>query len=277
MNLSRLLKLPPNRQGIAIDALVILLNLFLFPFVSGRIGNLFERSFKDDQPAFRTLGVLMIFVLAGRLGGLYLKRFPLQARMRSSEASFSIYFLIFNAPIMILTAVFGVVLLQDLAAGLGLLERGYNGVPKESQAVSLAGVFSILALTAFEIYLLYRLGRPLQPAEEKKASEGNWRFGFIGEFIADFGLFAYMMIWQVFYYMTAALLLTPVEGASWGLDMQIFTVIFMLICFALFYISPRAVFLTEDRKYLSTWLFILVVFVSSLLPHWLQRITSEFF
>lgn len=277
MNLPRLLKLPPNRQGIAIDALVIALNIFLFPFVSGRIGNLFERSFRDDQPAFRALGVLMILVLAGRLGGLYMKRSPLQARMRSSEASFSIYFLIFNAPIMILTAVFGVVLLQDLAAGLGLLERGYNGVPKESQAVSMVAVFSILALTAFEIFLLYRLGRPLKDVEEKKAYEGNWRFGFIGEFIADFGLFAYMMIWQVFYYMTAEMFLTPAEGVTWGLDMQIFTVVFLLICFGLFYISPRAVFLTEDRRYLATWLFIAVVFLSSLLPHWLQKITAIFF
>ena len=267
MKLPRLLKLPPNRQGIAIDVLVILLNLFLFPFVSGRIGNLFERSFQDDQPAFRTLGVLMILVLAGRLGGLYLKRLPLQSRMRSSEASFSIYFLIFNAPIMILTAVFGVVLLQYLAADLGLLERDYSGMPKESQAVSLAGVLSILALTAVEIYLLYRLGRPLKDSEEKKAAQGSWRFGFTGEFGADFGLFTYMMIWQVFYYMTASLLLTPPEGSAWGLDMQIFSIVFLLICFALFYVSPRAVFLTEDRKYPTTWLFILLVFLTSLVSH----------
>lgn len=267
MKLPRLLKLPPNRQGIAVDVLVILLNLFLFPFITGRINRLFEESFKNDQPAFRTLGVLMILVIAGRLVGLYLKRFPLQARMRSSEASFSIYFLIFNAPIMILTAAFGVVMVQYLAADLGFLERDYNGMPKESQAVSMVAVFSILILTGIEIYLLYRLGRPLKDVEEKKAAQGNWRFGFKGEFLADFGLFAYMMIWQVFYYMTAALLLTPPDGATWGLDMQIFSIVFLLICFALFYISPRAVFLTEDRKYPATWLFILLVFLTSLISH----------
>jgi hypothetical protein len=267
MNLPRLLKLPPNRQGIAIDAIVIVLNLLLFPFATGRIRNLFDESFKNDLPAFRTLGVLMVLIIAGRLGGLYLKRFPLQARMRSSEASFSIYFLIFNAPIMILTAAFGVVMVQYLAADLGMIERGYDGQPKESQAVSMVAVFSILILTGVEIYLLYRLGRPLDSAEEKKVSEGSWKFGFIGESVADFGLFGYMMIWQVFYYMTAELLLTPPEGSSWGLDMQIFTLVFVLICFALFYISPRAVFLTEDRKYLSTWLFILVVFLTSLIGH----------
>jgi hypothetical protein len=243
------------------------LNLFLFPFVSGRVRNLFDESFKDDQGAYKTLSVLMVLILAGRLAGLYLKRFPLQARMRSSEASFSVYFLIFNAPIMILTGAFGAILLQNLAADLGFIERGYNGLPRESQAVSLIVILSILLLTAFEIYLLYRLGRPLTDDEDKKASQGNWKFGFIGESIADFGLFAYMFVWQVFYYMIAELFLTPAEGVSWGLDMRIFTVVFMLLCFALFYISPRAVFLTEDRKYLTTWLFILLVFLSSLIGH----------
>lgn len=263
----RLLKLPPNKQGIAIDAIVILLNLFLFPFISGRINNLFKESFQDKQPAFKTLGALMIIIIIGRLGGLYLKRFPLQARMRSREASFSIHFLVFHVPIMILTAAFGVVMVQYLAADLGFMERDYNGLPKESQAISMAAVFLILILSAVEVYLMYRLGKPLNGKEERKAAEGNWMFNFKGEFLADFGLFIYMMVWQVFYFLTADLLLTPPEGASWGLDMQIFTLFFLLICFTLFYVSPRAVFLTEDRKYLSTWAVIFVVFLTSLIAH----------
>jgi hypothetical protein len=263
----RLLKLPSNKQGIAIDAIVIVLNLFLFPFISGRINNLFTESFQDKQPAFKTLGALMIVIIIGRLGGLYLKRFPLQARMRSSEASFSIYFLVFHVPIMVLTAAFGVVLVQYLAADLGFMERDYSGLPKESRAMSMAAVFLILVLTAVEIYLMYRLGKPLNSEEEQKAAKGNWRFGFKGEFLADFGLFVYMMVWQVFYFLTADLLLTPPEGASWGLDMQIFTLFFLLICFTLFYVSPRAVFLTEDRRYPSTWAMIFLVFLTSLIAH----------
>lgn len=264
----RLPVLPSNKQGIAIDALVILLNLFLFPFFSDRIISLFQDAFSDKEPAFKTLGALMIVVLIGRLGGLYLKRFPLQARMRSTEASFSIYFLVFNAPIMILTAVFGVVLLQDLAADVGLIERGYNGMPKESRAVSMTVVLTILFLSCVEIYLLYRLGRPLTAAEEQKVAEGNWRYGFAGEFVADFGLFMYMMVWQVFYFLTARTFLTPPAGsAEFGWDMKIFSFVFLLIVFVLFYVSPRAVFLTEDRKYLSTWAMIFLVFLTSLISH----------
>lgn len=263
----RLLKLPPNKHGIAIDAIVIILNLFLFPFISGRISLLFLDSFSDKLPAFKTLAALMIIIIIGRIGGLYLKRFPLQARMRSSEASFSIYFLVFHVPIMVLTAAFGVVLLQYLAADLGFMERNYNGLPKESRAMSMAAVFLILILTAVEIYLMYRLGKPLTSKEEQKAAEGNWMFSFMGEFLADFGLFVYMMVWQVFYFLTADLLLTPPEGASWGWDMQIFTFFFLLICFTLFYVSPRAVFLTEDRKYFSTWALIFLVFLTSLIAH----------
>lgn len=260
----RLPALPSNKQGIAIDGIVILLNIFLFPFVFDRINNLFVESFKDKQPAFTTLGLFMIVVLAGRLGGLYLKRFPLQARMRSPDASFSIYFLVFNAPIMILTAVFAAVMIQYLAAEWGWIEKGYNGMPKESQAVSMTVVLTILVLSCLEIYLLYRLGKPLTGKEEQKAAEGNWLFGFPGEFLADFGLFIYMIVWQVFYYLTARLFLTsPAQG--W--DMQIFTFFFLLICFVLFYVSPRAVFLTEDRKYFTTWAFISLVFLTSLIAH----------
>jgi hypothetical protein len=263
----RLLKLPSNKQGIAIDAIVILLNLVLFPFISGRIKGLFVVSFGDKQPEFKTLGTLMVIIIIGRLGGLYLKRFPLQYRMRSSEASFSIYFLVFHVPIMVLTAAFGIVLLQYLAADLGFMETGYNGLPKESQAMSMAAVFLILILSAVEIYLMYRLGKPLNAKEEQKAAKGNWMFGFKGEFLADFGLFVYMMVWQVFYFLTADLLLTPPEGASWGWDMQIFSFFFLLVCFTLFYVSPRAIFLTEDRKYPATWAMIFLVFLTSLIAH----------
>lgn len=264
----RLPVLPSNKQGIAIDSVVILLNIFLFPFAFDRINALFTGSFSDRQPAFNTLGYLMIIVLLGRLGGLYLKRFALQARMRSTEASFSIYFLVFNAPIMILTAVFGAVMLQYLAAEYGLIATGYNGMPEESQAVSMMVVLTILFLSCLEIYLLYRLGRPLTAAEERKAAEGNWLYGFAGEFVADFGLFMYMMVWQVFYFLTARTFLTPPDGSpEFGWDMKIFNFVFLLIVFVLFYVSPRAVFLTEDRKYFTTWAFIALVFLSSLVPH----------
>jgi hypothetical protein len=75
------------------------------------------------------------------------------------------------------------------------------------------------------------------------------------------------MVWQVFYYLTANLFLEPPDKTHWTWDMQIFSIVFTLICFTLFYVSPRAVFLTEDRKYLSTWILIFLVFLTSLIAH----------
>lgn len=262
----RILKLPPNKQGIAIDILVILLNILLFPFVTGRIVDLYQRSFNSNESGFKTLAGLMIVVLIGRLGGLYLKRFPLQRRLSGPEARFSIFFFIFNAPIMILTAVFGAVLIQYTAAEFGLIAKGINGMPRESRAASMLVVFSVLFICAAEIYLLYRLGKDLTAIERQQAAKGNWKFTFVGEFIADFGLFLYMLVWQVFYFYIAGIFLNPVAGANWGWDMKAFSFGFMVLTFMLFYVAPRAVFLTEDRKYLSTWAFILLVFLTSLLP-----------
>jgi hypothetical protein len=277
MDLRGLLKLAPNKQGIFIDVLVIIINLFLFPAFFGRLEGLFQGAFENKKPAFIGLGILMLLILAGRLVGLYLKRFPLQKRMQSSDASFSAYFLVFSAPIMILTGVGAAVALQYFAAALGLIAVGADGQPTESRAVSMIVVFSILLLAGVEIYLMVRLGKRLNTAQSADAAKGGVKYGAATEAAADFGLFAYMTIWQAVYYMVAETLLNPPSGNKLDWDTWIFGLFVMLICFGLFYLSPRAVFLTEDRKYLSTWIFIALVFISSLLPHSWQRITSALF
>lgn len=257
--------LPANRQGIAIDALIILLNLFLFPFLTARIGNLFDESFRDNADAFKTLAALMLFVLGGRLFGLYLKRFSLQTRLENSgQTAFPLYFFILNTPVFIMTAAFVAVLLSALAADLGIVESGYGGRPKESQPLALAGVFAIIVLMCSEIYFLYRLSKPLSANEKQMREKGDWKFNLKGELAADFGLFAYMIVWQVFYNQTSAILLVFPENVKETFALKIFSLCITFFCFLLFYLSPRAVFLVEDRKYLGTWLFILVVFLSSI-------------
>lgn len=257
--------LPANRQGIAIDVVMIALNIFLFPLFTGRVGKLFDESFKDDSGAFKTLAVLMFLILGGRLIGLYLKRFPLQARLEKSEqTSFPLYFFILNTPVFILTAAFVAVLLFNVLGQTGMVETNYNGMPKDSQVISLTGTFAIIALMCAEVYFLYRLSKPLSEKEKQQRAEGNWKFGLKSEFFADFGLFAYMSIWQVFYNQTAALFLTTPENVPEKLEFKIISVFFLFICFLMFYLAPRAVFLIEDRKHLTTWLFILLVFLSSI-------------
>lgn len=260
--------LPANRQGIAVDVLSILLNLFLFPFFTSRLENLFRESFRDNKDAFKTLAGLIFFILICRLFGLYLKRFPMQTRLRSAEqATFPLYFLILNTPVFILSAAFTAVLFTQLLADAGIVETGYGGQPKDSQALSLVIVFGIFFLICLEAYLLYRLSKPLNRQEKQMLAKRNWMFSGKAEFLADFGLFAYMIVWQIFYNHIAVIFLTPPANVKETLEIKLVSTVFLFISFLLFYLSPRAVFLIEDRRYLGTWLFILLAFLSSIVPY----------
>ena len=260
--------LPLNRHGIAIDAIAIVGNLVLFPWLLSRVGDLFDKSFSDDSPAFLTLAGLMLFTLFARLFGLYLKRFPLQARLESNgQTSFPIYFFILNIGVFVLNSAFVVVFISSVAGSLGLIETNYNGQPKDSLAVTLVGVFLMLVLMTAEIYLLYRLSRPLTEREKELRAEGVWLYDWRGEFAADFGLFSYMMIWQVFYNNTAKLFMTPPENSPDTWEYRIFSAVFLFIVFLIFYLSPRTVFLIEDREYWGTWVFIFGVYLASVVRY----------
>lgn len=262
--------LPTNRHGIIIDAIAIVANLLLFPFMMSRVGNLFERSFADNSSAFTTLAGLMLFILCARLFGLYLKRFPLQSRLERSgqTTAFPMYFFVLNIGVFVLNSAFAVVFISGLAGSLGLVETNYSGQPKDSLGITLVGVFLMLLLMCAEIFLIYRLSRPLTEAEKTFRAEGNWMYGRRGEFVADFGLFAYMMVWQVFYNDTAKMMMTPPAGTPDSWQYRIFSAVFIFVIFLLFYLSPRTVFLIEDRKYYGTWVFILGVYLASVVRYW---------
>lgn len=265
---------PANLHGVAIDAGCILLNLFLFPFFNSRVEQLFDRSFGDDESAIRSLSLLMVFLLVFRFGGLYLKRFGLQARLsKTADFAFPSYFFIFNIPIILLTASFTVICFQILLTDLGLLTRRDFDSPLFF-GLGLSAIFvSIIA----ELYLLFRLRKPLTDKEKKMQAEKDRLFSPQTELIADFGLFAYMMIWQVFYNQVVALILfTDTSGSLSSTEsVQFFFVglfVFLIPCFLMFYLSPRTVFLIEDRKHKAAWLGIFLVFISSILPQIVFRI-----
>ena len=167
-----------------------------------------------------------------------------------------------------MNSAFVVVLLSAVAGSLGLVETNYGGRPKDSLGLTLVGVFLMLVLMCTEIFLIYRLSRPLSKREKDLRAHGNWMYDWRGEFAADFGLFAYMMVWQVFYNDTAKMMMAPPEGGVDSWAYRIFSAIFVFIIFLLFYASPRTVFLIEDRKYLGTWVFIFGVYLASVLRFW---------
>ncbi len=267
---------PANRRGMAIDAVCILLNLFLFPFFTSRVGNLFDRSFSNEDSSFRILSLLMVFLLAFRFGGLYLKRFGLQSRYsKSSDFDFPSYFFVFNIPIVLLTASFAVIWVQTLLTDLQIIHKREVGSPLFFGL----GLFAICVSIIAELLLLFRLKKRLNDKEKGLLAAKHPLFAPRTELIADFGLFAYMMIWQVFYQQIVALFLFPdvsVRLTSTE-NVQFFFVtlfVFLIPSFLMFYLSPRTVFLIEDRKNKATWLGIILVFISSLLTPLIYRMLN---
>jgi len=261
--------LPTNRNGIAIDAIAIFANLFLFPLLLSRVGGLFDASFGDDGAAFMTLAGLMLFTLVARLSGLYLKRFSLLSRLEGSgPASLPLYFFILNIGVFVLNSAFVVVFFSALAGELGIVETYSDGRPRDSALVTALGLIGMIAVMSMEILFIFRLTRSLTHQEKRLRANGSWLFDWRGEFAADFGLFAYMMIWQVFYNNTAKLLMTPPENVAETWGYRILSMVFLFLVFLIFYVSPRTVFLIEDRKYVGTWVFIFGVYAASVVRYW---------
>jgi hypothetical protein len=262
--------LPENRVGITTDAIAIIANLILFPYLLAKVGNLFDESFADDGSAFLTLAGLLLFTLSARLIGLYLKRYSLQTHLElaGESTNFPIFFVFLNIGVIVLNAAFVVVFLSSVVADLGFVETNYNGHPKDSAPMALFGVVSMLAILSAEVWLIYRLTRPLNEHEKSLRSDGSWLFGWAGEFAADFGLFSYMMVWQIFYNNTAKIFMTPPPNSPDTWEYRIFSAVFLFIVFLIFYVSPRTVFLIEDRKYIGTWVFVFGVYLSSVLRYW---------
>lgn len=266
--------LPANRHGIAIDVACILLNLFLFPFFNSRVGQLFDRSFADEDSAVRTLSFLMLLMVGFRLGGLYLKRFGIQARFDGNDdAHFPQYFLIFNVPIILLTSAFAVIYCQMILIDLGLIARQTLNSP----IFFGTGLVFLIAAIGFEIWLLYRLRKPLNDREKALLHSNHPLFSPKTELMADFGLFIYLMIWQVFYNQIVALFLFPdIPGKISSTEqIQFFFVslfVFLIPSFFMFYISPRTVFMVEDRKDKILWITIPLAFISSIIPHFVIRV-----
>lgn len=260
--------LPKSRHGIIIDLIMIAANLTLFPFLAARMTRLFNDSFGNVRPRFQVMAGLMLVLITGRLAGLYLKRFSLHAKTTpEADTALPLKFIIFSIPVLIVSAAFATIVFLNILGNLGIAQVKEAGSSTDSEAVTYLAVFTILGLVVLEIYLLFRLTRPLTLIERMMAQKGQWIYGRWGELAADFGLFIYMVIWQLFYFYVAELFLTPPPGSVETLNLKFGGLFFTIFAFLLFYVSPRTVFLIEDGKYPSTWLFIAGVYFASIVRY----------
>ena len=253
--------LSPNLHGLTIDGLFIFLNLLIFPFVAIGIENIFGDSFEDeaDNSAMAKISVVVFIALSGRLLGLYLKRFSLQARKNTPKNYTLINSLWFIS--MVTTLLSTVIILLAIihivkVAGIANLNDSYYvtdvGIP-----------IIVIFTTLFEVCLLYFwIQSPLTDGLEEKRKRGNWRFSRVTEVIADIGLFINMFVWQGFFALFVSTVVRKTIFASFfGF---VFAIIMSALVFILFYLAPRTVFFIEDAYYKSTWFGVFLVFITAI-------------
>ncbi len=243
--------LPPNLHGIFIDIAIFLINLFLIGQLSDRFLRLVGKAEQEELPAMIGLWILAATIVLLRFSGLYFKRRPLQARLnRKAQSTMLGCFGLFNFGLMAVTL--GVV----LAPLTGYLEKKMG---KQSGAfiiipLAFLGVFILF----YEWWLFIKALSPLKD-KEKALQHSSWLFSRKVENFADFGLFAYMILWQVIYNSVMVTLFT--EPGLPEFKFRMVSLVFFTIIFCGCYLAPRALFLVEDGKYRATWLTIGMAFL----------------
>jgi hypothetical protein len=245
--------LPPNLHGIFFDIAIFFVNLFLIRLLSSRFLGLISNAAQEERPAMIGLWALAAAIVLLRFTGLYFKRRPLQARLGSkTENSRLGCFGFLNLALMVVSL--GVV----MAPLMGYIEKTMGKQSAQVIVIPLAffGVFVLF----FEWWLFIKALTPLKEKELALQKE-SWLFSRKIENFADFGLFAYMILWQVIYNSVLIELFTePVPG---GFSSRIISLVFFTLGFAACYLAPRALFLVEDARYRATWLTMGMAFLPS--------------
>jgi hypothetical protein len=245
--------LPPNLHGIFFDLAIFVFNIFLIRQLSTRVSGLIGSAAEEEKSAMIGLWILAAVIVLLRFSGLYFKRRPLQARLnRKTESSMLGCFGLFNFGLMVVTL--GVV----MAPLTGYVEKSLG---KQTGAViiiplAFLGVFILF----FEWWLFIKALSPLKD-KEKELEHSSWLFSRKVENFADFGLFAYMILWQVIYNSIIIDLFT--EAGPSDFTSRIISLFFFTFIFLACYLAPRALFLVEDAKYRATWLTMGLVFLPS--------------
>jgi hypothetical protein len=243
--------LPPNLHGIFFDLAIFLLNIFLVRQLADRFLGLLANAEQNDKTAILGLRILAVLVILLRFSGLYFKRRPLQARLVGNTTGSKLGCLgLFNFGLMAVTT--GVV----MAPVMGGIEKQFG---KES------GAFLIIPLAFLGVFILFFESwlfiRALMPLKEKELAvqKESWLFSRKIENFADFGLFTYMILWQVIYNSVIAMLFSDPEPRDFKFRMV--SLFFFTFIFCGCYLAPRAHFLVEDAKYRATWLTLGMVFL----------------
>jgi hypothetical protein len=232
MNLSGLWS-PANRRGQILDLLVFLANLFfLGPFV--RLLGLLGAGFRaNDDAAARQLALIILAAFTSYTLGAMLKRAPLHARVKSLPG-----------PCYAGCLFLGWISLHLSLSILGaaVIAASFDAAPK---GVPLAAMILCSTLPTF---FVARVVFPPRKLEQIPA----WRKSGPMELLADLLIIAAVIMLTIMWDIWIADLFTGTwEGQTFG-D-RVFGAGLAAGAFALFYLSPRFLFLIEDFNKRLTW------------------------
>jgi hypothetical protein len=227
------LRSPANRRGQILDLLVFLANLFLL----GRFTNLLQRlgqgfSANDDFAALR-LSLIILAAFGAYALGAILKRAPLHARGPSLPSPdyagcLFIAWISLHLTLSILGACF--------------IAAGFDAAPKGVLVITV-----VLLSTLPTIFVTRVIFRP-KKLPEIPAWRKSWPMELTADLLIVAAVILLTVMWNIWF---SGLFFVTWSGSTFG-D-KLFGAALASVAFALFYVTPRFLFLIEDFNQWTTW------------------------
>jgi len=224
---------PAKHRGHLLDLLVFLANLFLLgPFTNllQRLGHGFAT---NDNLAARRLSLIILAAFAAYMLGAILKLPPLHERVAalpSPEYAGCLYvaWLSLHLSLSIL--------------GASFIAAGFDTVPKGLPVIAV-----ILLSTLPTIFVTRVIFRPKKLAE-MRAWRKKWPMELLADLLIVAAILLLTIMWNIWF---SGLFFVTWSGHTFG-D-RLFGAALAAVAFALFYVTPRFLFLIEDFNRWTTW------------------------
>jgi hypothetical protein len=224
--------------GFWVDALFLLLSLFLLPRAGGILRRLFAGSFQDDETSFLTIGAIIVSMFLLRWIALGL--IGTGPRKEEDDPGFGLVWVL-QLPTTLMGMAFLIIAIVIPLRESGIVDLTVGDVPIGLMGLSIIGI---------EAALLYRLiGR--------KADADHSIFTFV---FSNSVLLGHLFLWQSFYHFGLSAI---AQHAFDSITNLIFLIVLGAVMFAMFYIGPRSLLLFKDENPVVTSVRMVIVFVFS--------------
>jgi hypothetical protein len=222
-----------RHRGHVLDVLVFLANLFLFGIVARWLGKLGAGFTANEDKAARQLAFIILAAFISFTVGAILKRAPLHTRRKTlpSPGYAGCLFLGWIS-LSLSLSIFGAAV---VAVGL---EHAPKGVP----------LALVILLSTLPTIFAARVVFPPKKLEQMPAWRRSWPMELLADILIVAAVLLLTIMWNIWF---ADLFIFDSPGL--GLTEKLFAAGLAAGAFALFYVTPRFLFLIEDFDRWATW------------------------